>query len=314
VSFATLAAGAQMECTASGTATLGQYENTGRVVGTDPAGTRLFDTDPSHYFGVVSRIDVKKFTNGEDADVPTGPVVSVGGAVTWTYVVRNTGNVPISVAVGGDCGVVPELGGRRRRAARPRDVDVLGDRHRHGGTVREHGDGHRLDVLEHRVSDSDPSHYFGPPPVFPSPAAVRAQPPSQPPRRRRRQAHRHLSKRASHSRAGGHHGAVHAAGAQHERTISAHRVRVCDLLPSGLTYASARGARIVGRSACFNAGTVPARQTRTFAVAARADATARPRRICNVAVRTASGLSARRVRECVRILPIPEQRPGGVTG
>ena len=57
-----------------------------------------------------------------------------------------------------------------------------------------------------------------------------------------------------------------------------------------------------------------ARQTRTFVVSARADATSRPRRICNVAVRTASGLSARRVRECVRVLPRFEERPGGVTG
>src|SRR4051812_5260429 len=79
---ATLAADAHMECTASGTARLGQYENTATVVGTDPAGTRLSDSDPSHYFGVVSRIEVKKYTDGQDADSPTGPVVNVGGTVT----------------------------------------------------------------------------------------------------------------------------------------------------------------------------------------------------------------------------------------
>jgi hypothetical protein len=47
---ATLAVGAEMECTATGTATLGQYENTGTVAATDTAGNRVTDSDPSHYF------------------------------------------------------------------------------------------------------------------------------------------------------------------------------------------------------------------------------------------------------------------------
>lgn len=41
-------------------------------------------------------IDLKKYTNGEDADVPTGPEVAYGGVVTWTYDITNTGNVTLT--------------------------------------------------------------------------------------------------------------------------------------------------------------------------------------------------------------------------
>jgi len=41
-------------------------------------------------------IVLKKYTNGEDADIPTGPTVAVGGVVTWTYDITNTGNVTLT--------------------------------------------------------------------------------------------------------------------------------------------------------------------------------------------------------------------------
>lgn len=48
-------------------------------------------------------ISIKKFTNGADADVAPGPSITVGQAVTWTYIVTNTGNVPLtSVTVSDD--------------------------------------------------------------------------------------------------------------------------------------------------------------------------------------------------------------------
>jgi len=40
-------------------------------------------------------ITLEKATNGEDADQPTGPAITVGEPVTWTYVIENTGSVDL---------------------------------------------------------------------------------------------------------------------------------------------------------------------------------------------------------------------------
>ena len=75
---------------ATGTATEGQYENFGTVSGTDPLGTGLTDTDPSHYFGVSSAIDIEKSTSCADAYLPLGPLVPESATQpTWTYVVTD---------------------------------------------------------------------------------------------------------------------------------------------------------------------------------------------------------------------------------
>ena len=83
---------------ATGTATAGQYENYGTANSTYQ-GAPVTDDDPSHYFGPEPGIDIEKATNGQDADSPTGPHILQGNAVTWTYVVTNTGNVPLSNVV-----------------------------------------------------------------------------------------------------------------------------------------------------------------------------------------------------------------------
>ncbi|MFN8489135.1 MAG: hypothetical protein U0350_16230 [Caldilineaceae bacterium] len=41
-------------------------------------------------------IVLKKYTNGYDADTITGPYLSVGSVVTWTYVITNIGNVTLT--------------------------------------------------------------------------------------------------------------------------------------------------------------------------------------------------------------------------
>jgi hypothetical protein len=38
-------------------------------------------------------ITIEKSTNGQDADSPTGPIITTGDLVTWEYVIENTGDV-----------------------------------------------------------------------------------------------------------------------------------------------------------------------------------------------------------------------------
>ena len=91
-----LAPGGSVTCHAVGVAAAGQYMNVGTVLGTTPSGTTVTASDPSHYFGVTGGIAVVKLTNGEDANEPPGPFVPIGGPVTWTYQVRNTGNTDLT--------------------------------------------------------------------------------------------------------------------------------------------------------------------------------------------------------------------------
>jgi uncharacterized repeat protein (TIGR01451 family) len=73
----------------------------------DSATVRFFEPDPG--------ISIKKYTNGFDANSPGQdpiPKIAPGQVVTWTYVVRNTGNVPLaSVTVTDDQGVTPTFVG-----------------------------------------------------------------------------------------------------------------------------------------------------------------------------------------------------------
>jgi hypothetical protein len=51
------------------------------------------------FFGVATpapAVDIETRINGQDADLPTGPIVAAGGSATFTYIVRNLGNVPLS--------------------------------------------------------------------------------------------------------------------------------------------------------------------------------------------------------------------------
>jgi hypothetical protein len=63
-----------------------------------------------HLVDANPEIAIEVSTNGDDADAPTGPYVELDGAVTWTYVVTNPGDLPLSsVSVSDDRGVTPVL-------------------------------------------------------------------------------------------------------------------------------------------------------------------------------------------------------------
>jgi len=108
-----LAPGESMTGTATGIAVSGQYTNIGTVTGLSPEGTEVSDSDPSHYFGYVPAapgIDIEKFTNGQNVTATPGPSIPVGTTVTWTYIVTNTGNVPLTdISITDDQGVVVSI-------------------------------------------------------------------------------------------------------------------------------------------------------------------------------------------------------------
>jgi hypothetical protein len=83
--------------TQTATALAGQQTNVGTV--TAQAGITVTAQDQATYFGDAPAIHIVKFVNGQDADSPTGPHVAAPGPVTFTYVVTNTGNVPLANVV-----------------------------------------------------------------------------------------------------------------------------------------------------------------------------------------------------------------------
>jgi len=187
-----LAPGDSFSCAATGTATAGQYENTGTVVGTSPStvdvngdpvpGETVTADNPSHYYAPSPGINLVKTTNGDDANAAPGPRIAVGDPVLWTYRVTNTGNVALTkvtvtdnkvAAADIDCSdgsnVLPdplEPGDSVLCAARGTAVE---GQYANTGTasgvapptVDEDGE----TVPGEKVVDTDPSHYLAAPPA-----------------------------------------------------------------------------------------------------------------------------------------------------
>ena len=96
------------------TAALGLHTNVARVSGT-AGGTTHRDDDPASVFGWFVEVEVRKATNAadpwnptaeEDADAAPGQILLVGTPVVWTYLVTNTGNIALTVALRDDAGTL----------------------------------------------------------------------------------------------------------------------------------------------------------------------------------------------------------------
>ena len=161
-----------MICTANGIAAAGPYENMGTATGQPvddgdtPLGGPIDDTDPSHYTGVATTIDIEKATNGVDADAPPGPSIPVGDPVDWTYVVTNTGDAKlIDIVVTDDQGVLvicPEtmLVPADSMICTAAGIAAAGQYANVGETVGQPVDDGDSPIGD-PVMDTDPSHYFG---------------------------------------------------------------------------------------------------------------------------------------------------------
>jgi hypothetical protein len=165
--------GDSVTCTASGTATAGQYSNIGLAAARPvniPPGTPLDNvlaTDPSHYFGADPGISIEKFTNGVDADTPAdAPELRIGSVVEWGYLVGNTGNEALrNVQVTDDRGVLPVLVDGDDNGNGLLDVGEFWLFEATGtataGLYANIGSVEATDDLGSVVTDDDPSHYLG---------------------------------------------------------------------------------------------------------------------------------------------------------
>ncbi len=161
----TLAPKESMTCTASGVAQAGQYANVGTVAAiTGTSLERVSATDPSHYFGVLDQpaIDLEKATDGADADLAPGPFLLVGTEVSWTYLVTNTGNLPLSdITVVDDQSVNVACPQSLLQPGESMTCTAFGTvelgQYANLGTATGYAD---VEVGG-EVSDSDPSHYLG---------------------------------------------------------------------------------------------------------------------------------------------------------
>ena len=165
----TLAEGASMTCTAMGVVTVeGQYRNLGSVTAnwtTSTGSGTVTDADASHYLG-ISPLVIEKLTNGEDANHAPGPSITVGDPITWEFIIRNVGTVPLTaIAVSDDRGVAVDCGGQTTLAAggsmtcTGSGVAVAGQ-YRNVGTATATWTAANA-TASGTVTESDPSHYFG---------------------------------------------------------------------------------------------------------------------------------------------------------
>jgi hypothetical protein len=81
--------------TATRTVVAGQTTRSGKATGTAST-TTVNASDPGNYFGASPAVGIETQVDGQDADAPPGPTLAAGSSATLTYVLTNTGNVPLS--------------------------------------------------------------------------------------------------------------------------------------------------------------------------------------------------------------------------
>ncbi len=157
----TLAIGASMTCTASGTATVGQYANTGSVTATLAVSEDgVAASDPSHYYGQT--LEIIKRTNGIESHSAPGPTLIIGSTVNWTYQVTNPGPATVTgLTVTDDQGVTVTCGVTTLDAFDT--VTCTGSGAAVAGQYANVGTAQATLPLGGIISVSDTNYYFGNP-------------------------------------------------------------------------------------------------------------------------------------------------------
>jgi uncharacterized repeat protein (TIGR01451 family) len=150
---------------------------TGDVTNTFYVSGYQISTDYNDYFNqsvakgstVMSpAIHIEKSTNGQDADLPPGPYIAVGGPVTWAYVITNPGDSPlINITVtDSEGGVTPgyvsgDNGDNILQTTETWIYQASGTAI--AGQYSNTGTAIGTPSLGPNVSDDDPSHYYNTP-------------------------------------------------------------------------------------------------------------------------------------------------------
>jgi hypothetical protein len=150
-----------MTCTAQGTAAVCEQRNLATVTAVAADGALVSDEDPAYYTGQPhAALGIEKRTNGQDADTPPGPSIQAGQAVTWTYLVTNTGDVSLTqVAVTDDKQVAVNCPKAQLQSAESMTCSGAGTAV--AGQYANLGTAVGQPPCGPPVTASDPSHYLG---------------------------------------------------------------------------------------------------------------------------------------------------------
>jgi uncharacterized repeat protein (TIGR01451 family) len=128
-------------------------------------GVTEFDPDPTNNSASAAitvksaSLSIVKMTNGTNNDYPTGPKLVIGKPVTWSYVVTNTGDVPLTgVAVTDDKeGDVCTIGTMAPTATQTctKTGTVQAGQYANVGTVTG------TDPANQTITATNPDHYLG---------------------------------------------------------------------------------------------------------------------------------------------------------
>jgi hypothetical protein len=146
-----------MTCTGTGVAQACHYQNLGTVTANEP----VTASDASSYFGTTQPgISIETAVNGQDADTPKGPEVAAGSPVSFSYVVKNTGNVALTgIQVSDSKGV--SLACPKTTLQANESMTCTGSGTAQSGQYSGMGTATGIGACGQTVSDDDPVHYYG---------------------------------------------------------------------------------------------------------------------------------------------------------